>query len=160
MKKVLFIFISVFIISCNPNKKVKPIVCIGLIQYYEPPSRNMNQPSILINIKVEDSSVCKKLEGGQLNGLVIYSIKKEDRNRFFYNTGKLPIKKGNNYSFVLWTSYFSPNISDIENNKRREWESDDIIKALSGDVGLIFDKDTILATSCIDKKMIIETIND
>jgi hypothetical protein len=120
----------------------------------------MNQPSVLISIKVEDSLVCKKLESGQLNGLVIYSIKKENRNRFFYNTGKLPVKKGNNFSFVMRTSYFSPNISDIKNHKTREWQSNDIVKALSGDVGLIFNKDTILATSCIDKKMIIETIND
>lgn len=130
------------------------------MQYYEPPRRNMSQPSVLINIKVEDTLVYQKLERGQLNGLVIHSVKKEDRNHFFYNTGKLPVKKGNIFSFVMWTSYFSPNVIDIKNHKRREWESDDIIKTLSGDVGLIFNKDTILATSCMDKKMIIETIND
>lgn len=158
MKKILLILILV--VSCNSDKKVKPIVCIDLIQYYEPPRHNMTQSSILIDIEVKDSSLSKKLESGQLKGIVFSSKKKEDRVFLYTDLFKPPIKKENKFSFVIRTNYFRPNISDIKNHKKREWESDEVLKALNGDIGLVFDKDTILAKSCLDKKMIIQMINE
>lgn len=158
MKKILLILI--FVTSCNSDKSVQPTVCIDLIRYYEPPKRNMNQPSVAITIKVNDSSVCKRLERGELKHLIIYSIKKEDRNRFFYSNWDSPIRDGNNFSFVIWINYFMSNVTYMKNHKKREWESDEVLKALNGDIGLVFDKDTILAKSCLDKKMIIQMINE
>lgn len=111
MKKILFILL--IITSCNFDKEVKPIVCIDSIQYYEPPRHSLIQPSILINIKGKDSSLCKKLEKGQLKGIIFYSIKKEDRNFFYIDPFKLTKKQENKFSFVIRTNYFRSNISDI-----------------------------------------------
>ncbi|NRS90790.1 hypothetical protein HNQ02_003737 [Flavobacterium sp. 7E] len=158
MKKILFLLI--FITSCNQDMNVQPTACINLIRYYEPSKHNILEPSVLIRIKVKDSSVYKKLERGELKRLIMYSIKKEDQDRFLYNTSKPLIKEGNNFSFIIYTSYFMSNVKYRKNHEEREWEPEKIIKALDGNIGLVFEKDTILATSCGNKKMIIQTINE
>lgn len=157
MKKGLLFLIMVFIVSCHSDKETKPIVCVESIEYHEPTNDNLGHGStVAINIKVEDSSIIKKLEGGKLMKPLIFSIKKEDNLFFYYKTYKLPFRKGNVFSFILWTGYFRPSFL----NNQKKWKPDEIIKALSGDIGLVFDNDTIRVGSCKDRKFVIQTVND
>ncbi|WP_202704262.1 hypothetical protein, partial [Flavobacterium sp. UGB4466] len=93
----------------------------------------------------------------ELREFVIYSIKKEDRNYFFYEVWKTPIRKENTFSLLIRTSYFSPNILDKE---KSIWNKDNITKALSGDIGLIFNKDSIRVKPGKDRKITIQLIKD
>ncbi|WP_268847868.1 hypothetical protein [Flavobacterium aestivum] len=155
MKKVLIFLTIVFIVSCHTDKKTKSTICVESIKYYEPLNDNLGEsPAVTINIKVEDSSVCKKLEGGKLKELLIFSIKKEDKLFIYYQTHERLFRSGNTFSFLIRTSYFKPNVL----NNRKTWKSDEIIKALNGDIGLVFDNDTIRVGSCKDRKFIIQTI--
>lgn len=156
MKKMLFLFL--FIVSCNTNKTTQPIACIEKVEYIDLDYEK--QPVAIINIKVNDSSIIKKLENKELKAFRIYSIKKEDRNYFSYESWKAPIRKGNVFSFLIRTSYFSQNISDKEKKEPRIWNEDNITKALSGDVGLIFDKDSVHIKPKNDRKIVIQMIKD
>jgi len=153
LKKILLLFL--FAISCSKDKKTQPLASIEKIEYiyidYE------KQPGVIINIKVNDSIIIKKLENKELKAFKIYSIKKEDRNYFYYEVWKAPIKKGNVFSFLIRTSYFYQNISDKE---KRIWNEDNITKALSGDIGLIFNKDSIHVKPSKDRKIVIQVLND
>ncbi|OHT44995.1 hypothetical protein [Flavobacterium tructae] len=153
MKKILLI--SLLVLSCNTNKTAQPIDCIENIEYTE--FSNENQPTVILDIKINDLSTIKKLENKKLREFIIYSIKKEDRNYFFYEVWKTPIRKENTFSFIIRTNYFSQNISDKE---KRIWNKDNITKALSGDVGLIFDKDTIHVKPSKDREITIQLLND
>lgn len=111
----------------------------------------MRQPSVLINIKVDDSVLLKKLETGKLTNLFLFSIKKEDRHFVYYETWRRPIKTGNIFSFVIWTNYFGPNDLNIKHH-RKIWSSDKIKKVLDGDIGLVFNHDTIVLKHIENKK--------
>jgi hypothetical protein len=158
MKKVLFLFLFLFAVSCSKDKKTQPLTSIEKIEYIDLDYEK--QPGVIIDIKVNDSIIAKKLENKELKDFIIYSIKKEDRNYFSYELWRAPIKKGNIFSFLIRTSYFSQNISDREKKKKRIWNEDNITKVLSGDVGLIFDKDTINVESGKDRKIVIQMIKD
>lgn len=156
----ILLFISLFIISCKSDINKKAIVCIERVEYFEPTRKDMGGASLLLNIKVEDSILYTKIEKRQLKGLILYSIKKEDRGYLSYDILKEPLKESDGFSFVIWTSYFRQNITDVKNHKQREWNSNKIITALEGNIGLVFENDTVIATSCLNKKMIIQLIND
>ncbi|MCC9016466.1 hypothetical protein [Flavobacterium lipolyticum] len=155
MKKVLFLFLFLFAVSCSKDKKIQPLASIEKIEYID--LDYGKQPGVIINIKVNDSIIAKKLKNKELREFVIYSIKKEDRNYFFYEVWKTPIRKENTFSFLIRTSYFSPNILDKE---KSIWNKDNITKALSGDIGLIFNKDSIRVKPGKDRKITIQLIKD
>jgi hypothetical protein len=157
MKKVLIFLIITFIVSCHSNKEKKTIICVESIEYHEPLNDELGQEStVTINIKVEDSSVFKKLERGKLKELLIFSIKKEEKLFVYYQTYKKPFRKGNIFSFLIRTSYFQPN----RINNEKVWSSDEIIKKLNGDIGFVFESDTIKIKSCKNRKVIIRKIGN
>jgi hypothetical protein len=158
MKNLLFLFLFLFAVSCSKDKKTQPLASIEKIEYIDLDYEK--QSGVIIDIKVNDSSIIKKLENKQLRGFRIYSIKEKDRNYFFYEVWKAPIRKGNVFSFLIRTSYFSQNISDKEEKKKRIWNKDNITKALSGDVGLIFDKDSVHVKPGKDRKIVIQMLKD
>ncbi|KQO21647.1 hypothetical protein ASF10_12925 [Flavobacterium sp. Leaf82] len=158
MKKILFLFLFLFAFSCSKDKKTQPLASIEKIEYIDLDYEK--QPGVIINIKVNDSIIAKKLKNKELREFIIYSIKKEDRNYFFYEVWKVPIRKGNIFSFLIRTSYFSQNIPDKEKKGKRIWNKDNITKALSGDIGLIFYKDTIHVKPSKDRKIVIQELND
>lgn len=158
MKKVLFLFLFLFAVSCSKDKKTQPLASIEKIEYIDLDYEK--QPGVIINIKVNDSIIAKKLENKELREFILYSIKKEDRNYFSYELWKAPIRKGNVFSFLIRTSYFSQNISDREKKKKRIWNEDTITKALNGDAGLIFDKDTINVKPGKNRKIVIQVIKE
>ncbi|WP_281322751.1 hypothetical protein [Flavobacterium aestivum] len=155
MKKTLLIFL--FIISCNSNKETKPTVCIERLEYEEFSNYKSKQPTLQINIKVEDSAILKKILKGRLKKIIIFSMKKGDRNVVHCIVSKIPLKKANSVSFLFWTKSFLPLNSDGQLHR----ENEDLLiitDKLSGDIGLIFDNDTIRAGSCSDNKVIIKLI--
>jgi thymidylate synthase len=158
MKKIVFLFLFLLAVSCSKDKKTQPLASIEKIEYIDLDYEK--QPGVIINIKVNDSIIAKKLKNKELREFIIYSIKKEDRNYFFYEVWKAPIRKGNIFSFLIRTSYFSQNISDKEKKGKRIWNKDNITKALSGDIGLIFNKDTIHVKPSKDRKIVIQELND
>lgn len=158
-KKNFFIIVFVLIVSCNSNKKTKPIVCLQKVEYHEPSKYNQNSPSLLIDIKVEDSVVLKKIESSKLTELILFSIKEEDRHFVYYQTWQLPIKTGNVFSFLIWTNYFGPSSLKLKHN-RKVWSSNDIVKVLKGDIALVFEKDTVPVSVCKDREIKVQTISN
>ena len=158
MKKVLITFLFLITLSCHKNKIIKPFAFIEKVEYIELDYEK--QPVVIVSIKVNDSSILQKLKNMELKEFRIKSIKKEDRNYFLYETWKAPIKKENTFLFLIRTSYFSQNISDKKQNKKRIWREENIITALSGDIELIFDKDSICVKPRKDRKIIIQMLRD
>lgn len=150
MRKFLALF--VFFVSCN--KTVEPIASIEKLEYID--LSYEKQPCVIFYIKVNDTLLSDKLKNKELREFRVNTIPKKDRNYFFYEVWKEPVKKGNIFSFLIRTSYFSQNISDREKRKKRFWSEDRIVKVLSGDVSLIFDKDSICLKASKDRKIIVQ----
>lgn len=157
MRKTLLVLL--FIVSCNSNKETKPTVCIESIEYHEFSNYRLKQPTLQINIKVEDSVILKKIKSGKLTKLVIFSIRKEDRNVVHCQVSKIPLRKGNTFSFLFWTNYFGARNFDGLHH-RRDWDSFKITYKLSGDIRLVFGNDTIRTGNCKDKKIIMQLMKD
>lgn len=150
-KKYNFIkkfIVLLLIISCNkkPIETVKPIVCVDKVWYHED-KHSLGSPSIRFSIKIEDTIISKKIKSGKLNDLVLYNLDK--RYNIFvhlepFEIGRQFTEKDNLFTFKILTVLFA----DSPNKNRRRWTPQQIQKAIGGDVGLVFDKDTIRVKAC------------
>lgn len=124
-------------ISCNSKLKQEKF-CLKKIWYHS--QKEMLVPSV-IKIKIEDNNdiISKKIKSGKLTNIILYSIKKEDRV-FFSKWDKFK-KDKNSITIEVITSFF-------DSERTHKWTSKEIEKAIRGDVGLVFDKDTIVIKNC------------
>ncbi|WP_264544535.1 MULTISPECIES: hypothetical protein [Flavobacterium] len=102
---------------------------------------------ININTTINDYELQKKIDNNQLKRVFFYSIKKEFRDYFvFFKTIK---KEDGLYDFKILTSFFDANRS-FNNYKieHRKWSKEEIEKTIKGDIGLIFENDTIILKDC------------
>jgi hypothetical protein len=140
MKKIFIL--SLLCISCNTKSK-QDNFCVKKIWYHSQKERLI--PSV-IEIKIEDDKgiIFKKVESGKLKNIILYSIKKEDR--YFFNIEPFGVgnqfkKEDNLITFYVFTSFF-------DTERKPKLTPKEIEKAITGDVGLIFDKDIIVVKSC------------
>lgn len=139
MKKI---FILLLCISCNTKSKQDNFF-VKKICYRSQKERLI--PSV-IEIKIEDDKgiIFKKVESGKLKNIILYSIKEEDR--YFFNivpfgVGNQFKKEDNLITFYVFTSFF-------DTERKPKLTRKEIEKAITGDVGLIYDKDTIVVKNC------------
>ena len=143
MKKILCLsFLFLIFASCQKNKMLTDeSVCIDNIWNYEDP-KSSSLPYVGIKLKIEDSSTLKKIEGGKLSNIILYNLDKK-YSQFFklesFGIGRQFKKKGSFLMFKIQTFIFSGS----PNNYLAKWADDDIEKVFQGEIGLVFDKDTI-----------------
>ena len=135
MKRVLILML--LCISCNTKSKQEKF-CLQKIWYHS--QKGVLAPSI-IKIKIGDNNdvISKKIESGKLTNIILYSIKKEDRG-FFLKWDKFK-KDKNSTTIEVITSFF-------DSERIHKWTTKEIEKAITGDVGLVFDKDTVVIKKC------------
>lgn len=148
MRKILFLLC---LVSCNSKtnqQTATPNVCIDMIWNYESANKS-NQPYVGIKIKIEDSLTFKKIESGKLNNIFLYNLDKR-YSQFFklesFGIGRQFEKAGSFFTFKIQTFIFSGS----PNNYLSKWSNENIKKVFDGDIGLIFDKDTMRIHHCDD----------
>ncbi|MBS7229754.1 hypothetical protein KHA90_01845 [Flavobacterium psychroterrae] len=142
------IIIFLLVTSCN-NKTVevtKPIVCVNQIWYHED-KHSLGSPTVNFTIKIEDTIISKKIKSGKLNDIVMYNLDKQYSDFVHlepFEIGRQFTEKKNIFSFKILTVLFAHS----PNKNRHRWTPEEIKKAIQGDVGLVFKKDTIRVKMC------------
>ncbi|MFQ6602328.1 hypothetical protein [Flavobacterium sp. C3NV] len=142
MKKTL-ILIALIVFSCKYYKSDDNF-CLKKIAYV---NQRLKLIHSIIEIQIEDSNgiLEKKLMSGKLKNVILYSVKESDRKYYYltpFGTGK-QFKIQNNLIIIpLITTLFEDDLG----NKLSDAEIQEKIK---GDVGLTFDKDTIIIKGCL-----------
>ncbi|WP_264531884.1 hypothetical protein [Flavobacterium sp. N502540] len=142
MKK-LIIAIIILSISCG-QKKSSENFCIKKIEYVD--QRQKLIPSI-VKIQIEDlnGTLKQKVMTGQLKNIILYSIKKNDR-KYFYLTS---FASGKQFKIIDEKLISLPIITTLfENDLGNKLSNQEIQKKLDGEVGLVFNKDTIIIKKC------------
>lgn len=139
---IIIILIIITLFGCQEYKKI----CLNKIEYIS--QKESLVPSVInINTTINDYDLQKKIDNNQLKRVFFYSIKKEFRDYFvFFKTIK---KEDGIYDFKILTSFFDANRSfNNYKTERNKWKKEEIEKILNGDVGLIFENDTIILKNC------------
>ena len=144
MKKIIFIFLIVCI-SCNTKNKQSDL-CINKITYTS--QKKSLVPSIIeIKIEGDNGQILKKIENNELKKVILFSIKEEYRNYFIVL--KSFKKHKNPITVTLVTGFFDAKRSfKTEDDWKHDWKQKEIENAISGDIGLVFGKDTIKIKMC------------
>lgn len=132
-------------ISCN-TKKTQSDLCINKMTYTS--QKKLLVPSIIeIKISGDDGQILKKIENNELENVILFSIKEEYRN--YFNVLKSFKKDKNPITVTLITGFFDAKRSfKTEDDWNHNWKQKEIEKAISGDIGLVFGKDTIKIKMC------------
>jgi hypothetical protein len=143
MRKLIILFIVAIVMSCN-QKKSHNNFCLKNIEYIN--QREKLIPSI-VNIQIEDNDgfLIKKIVSGKLKTVFLCPVKKKERKFFYlmsYDTGK-QFKVENNIIIlpILIATYF-------EDELKIKLSNQEIGKRITGDVGLVFERDTIIIKKC------------
>jgi hypothetical protein len=141
MKKLILILL-ITLSSCNQNKTHDGF-CLKKIEYIN--QRKKLIPSIVkIQIEDVDGYLAKKIQLGKLKNVILYSVKKNER-RFFYltsfDTGKQYKIENEIIIIPIITTLFEEDLGVKLSEKEIE-------RKIIGDIGLIFDKDTIRIKRC------------
>ncbi|NRS90789.1 hypothetical protein HNQ02_003736 [Flavobacterium sp. 7E] len=149
MKKCLVLIL--LCLSCNVKSK-KEFPCVTKMEYMPFLAQSTYTPEYTIKIYVEDNEeiLQKKIGFKKLKNIILYSIKVDDRGDFrLYDLESIYDKNKNNILvFKIFTSYFVPNIYINGIKKENKWMPQQIQKAIEGDVGFVFEKDTIRVKMC------------
>ena len=152
-----YFFLIFLLFSCNsksskPDKFDPQLICIKQITY-NGLKNSFGTPSVRVKIKIEDPTVLKKINSNDLKNIVLFSITKEDRKYFRLDDYRPYVKKDSLFEFRILTGFFI----DVPFNKHK-WTNQEIQKAINGDVGLVFDTDTVRVKKCEAQPAIM--IND
>jgi hypothetical protein len=135
-------------ISCNVKSK-KEDSCITKIEYIS--QLDMLVPESSINVYIEDKEgiLQVKFAFKELRSVIMYSIKEEDRQYFHSYPDLIPSKTEKDIvTLTILTFYFHPDAFIHGVRKENKWTPEQIQKAIEGDIGLVFDKDTIMVKMC------------
>lgn len=153
MKKIIFLVL--LCISCN--EKPKPAdYCVKKTVYTSQLRMLVPESAIEVYIEDENHILRDKYPLDKLRKVLFYSIKKEDRDYFHLISAQVEpfkIEKGI-IDIPILTAYFRPNIYIHGVKRENKWSPDQIQKVLGGDIGLVFDKDTVRVKAC-DKQQFI-----
>ncbi|HQZ25318.1 MAG TPA: hypothetical protein PLD18_08465 [Flavobacterium sp.] len=142
MRKFIILFIVAIVMSCN-QKKSQDIFCLKKIEYIN--QREKIIPSI-VEIQIEDVNrfLEKKILSGKLKNVILYSLKETDRNFLYltpFGTGKQFKIENSIITLPIITTLFEKDLGNTLSNQ-------EINKRINGDVGLVFDRDTIIIKQC------------
>jgi hypothetical protein len=142
MRKFIILFIVAIVMSCN-QKKSQDIFCLKKIEYIN--QREKLIPSI-VEIQIEDVNrfLEKKMLSGKLKNVILYSLKETDRKFLHlipFGTGKQFKIENSIITLPITTTLFEKELGNTLSNK-------EIQKRITGDVGLVFDRDTIIIKQC------------
>lgn len=145
-KIIILVFLCV---SCNVKPKIEDS-CITKIEYIS--QLDMLVPESAINVYIEDKDdlLQGKLAFKELKSVIFYSIKEEDREYFrILSPDLIPSKTDNNIVILkVLTFYFHPDAFIHGVRIKNKWTPEQIQKAIEGDVGFVFEKDTIRVKMC------------
>ncbi|MDN3675294.1 hypothetical protein QWY99_19870 [Flavobacterium branchiarum] len=147
MKK--YIILALLCLSCNvKSKKDEP--CVQKMEYF--PLLDMLVPESAIVVYVDDKEgyLQKKISFKKLKEVILYSIKEEDRRYFRIAIPESILDKveDNTIIFSISTNYFRPDILIDDVRRENKWTPEQIQKAIEGDIGFVFKKDTIRVKMC------------
>ncbi|MDN3675295.1 hypothetical protein QWY99_19875 [Flavobacterium branchiarum] len=143
-----YIILVLLCVSCNLKPK-KEDPCVTKIEYIS--QLDMLVPESAINVYIEDKEgfLQEKLAFKELKGVILYSIKEENREDFHSYPDLIPSKTDNNIVILkILTAYFHPNIYIKGVRRENKWTPEQIQKAIDGDIGFVFEKDTIRVKKC------------
>lgn len=139
--KYYSLIIAFLFLACNTeNKKL----CIEKIDYNGNP-KSLGTPSLLIRLRDDSGKQIKKIETGKLTKVLLFSLKENEREYFFLDQGMFNQykKDKNTIDIKLLTAFF------IDTPFRKHtWTPTEIQKKIEGDIGLVFEKDTIRVKMC------------
>lgn len=152
MKSIFYIFFFLCL-SCNVEQK-KQNYCLKKAEYFPLTKMLVPESSIKLYIEDKDGILQKKVNLETAKNILFYSVKEKDRNNFHLITPQIKSFKIENgiITIPVLTAYFRPNIYIDGIRRKNEWSSEQIKKVIEGDVGIIFDNDTILIKNCNCKK--------
>ena len=147
MKKIILLVL--FFLSCNVKpKKEEP--CIKKMEYIS--QLKMLVPEAALNVYIEDKdgSLKGKVNSKELKSVIFYTIKQEDREYFRLYEPNLIASNTDKNIFILKmvTAYFYPKVYIHGVIKEKKWTPEQIQKAIEGDIGFVFEKDTIIVKMC------------
>ena len=130
-------------LSCN-QKKSQDNFCLKNIEYIN--QREKLIPSI-VKIQIEDVNrfLEKKMLKGKLKNVILYSINETDRKFLYltsFRTGKQFKIENSIITLPIITTLFEKDLGNTLSNQ-------EIQKRITGDVGLVFDRDTIIIKQCV-----------
>lgn len=142
MRKLIILFIVAIVMSCN-KKKSQDIFCLKKIEYIN--QREKIIPSI-VKIQIEDVNrfLEKRMLLGELKNVILYSVKENDRKFLYltsFGTGKQFKIENSMITLPIITTLFEKDLGNTLSNQ-------EIQKRITGDVGLVFDRDTIIIKQC------------
>ena len=142
MRKLITLFISAIIMSCN-QKKSQDDFCLKNIEYIN--QREKLTPSI-VKIQIEDvnRSLEKRMLLGKLKNVILYAVKETDRKFLYltsFGTGKQFKIENSIITLPIITTLFEKDLGNTLSNQ-------EINKRITGDVGLVIDRDTIIIKQC------------
>ncbi|KIA99247.1 hypothetical protein OA93_06360 [Flavobacterium sp. KMS] len=142
------IILLLLVTSCNNRtvETIKPIICVNQIWYHED-KHSLGSPTVNFKIRIEDTIISKKIKSGKLNDIVLYNLDKQYSDFVHlepFEIGRQFTENNNIFSFKILTVLFA----NSPNKNRRRWTPEEIKKTIQGDVGLVFEKDTIRVKMC------------
>ena len=141
MRKLGVLLLIIF--NCCGRKESQNNFCLKRIQYID---QRESLISSIVKIEIKDMNgvLSKKISTGNLKNVILYSVKDGD-TKFFYltsfPTGKQFKIENDIIILPLITTLFEKDLGSNLSNK-------EIQKKINGDVGLIFDKDTVRIKKC------------
>lgn len=143
MRKLIILLLIIF--NCCGQKESQNNFCLKKIEYV---NQRESLISSIVKIEIKDKSgaLSKKLSSGNLKNVILYSVRDSDRKFFYlssFATGKQFKIENDVIILPLITTLFEKDLGSNLSNQ-------EIQKKINGDVGLIFDKDTIRVKKCDD----------
>ncbi|MBS7231738.1 hypothetical protein KHA90_11940 [Flavobacterium psychroterrae] len=147
MKKIIVLIL--LCVSCNlKSKKEEP--CVIKMEYIS--QLDMLVPESVINVYIEDKEgfLQGKLSFKKLQDVILYSVREEEKDYFHLLSPYLiPSKTDKNIVILkVATFFFRPNVFIHGVRRENKWTPEQIQKAITGDVGFVFEKDTIRVKMC------------
>ncbi|GEM_PF-1375576 len=148
IKHLLYLLIFLFI-SCYLKEK-KENYCLKKAEYFPLSKMLVPESAIKLYIQDRDSVLQKRVNLETAKKILFYSVKEKDRNQFHLVTPQIKSFQINNgiITISVLTAYFRPNIYIDGVRQKNKWTHEQIKKVIENDIGIIFDKDTILIKNC------------
>ncbi|MBS7230356.1 hypothetical protein KHA90_04910 [Flavobacterium psychroterrae] len=143
------IILILLCLSCNlKNEKEEP--CVKKMEYFALLNMLIPESAIVVHVEDKDEFLQKKLSFKKLKEVILYSIKEEDRRYFRVAIPESILDKveHNTIIFTISTNYFRPDILIDDVRRENKWTPEQIQKAIEGDIGFVFEKDTIRVKMC------------
>lgn len=148
MKKIFFLSI----ILCIACSKVKPKknYCLKKAEYFSNLDLLVPESSILLYIYDQDSLLQKKVNLENVRKIIFFAVKEEHRKIFHLVTPRIKSFKIEKSVVIVpvLTTYFRPDVFIDGVRSKNKWSSKQIQEIIENDIGLVFEKDTVVVKKC------------